>query len=153
APSLAGVEPEILQVLRELAVDVPRFALTSGRAAEEKLQLREHGPHRTLRLAVVGEHRPLADPADELVALHAVGGTILALARGPQPLQCTRKLGLHVATFLGRDPVAQLAEDRERDRLGPPLVAAERVTDRVKKSPLVHGYLLTMSEACGVPVD
>src|SRR6185369_13732280 len=90
--SVGDVEPELLQVFRQLAVDAPGFALASRRAAEQEPELREHGAHGAFRLAVVWQHGTLLHATDELVAADAICRAIRTVTCVPKALEGRRQL-------------------------------------------------------------
>ena len=156
----ARVQPQALQVLRELAQHVPRLALASRRTAERALQGREHRPRRPFGFGIVREHGAMAHAAEELDATDMVR-VASDVADAPEPLESRRELRFDVAPFRRGQSIPELSEYDERHPLGAALVAAERcghfteegsaMKARYVRIALLVGSLMALAVALGAP--
>src|SRR5581483_5627329 len=140
---LVRIEPELLQILRKLAEDVPGLASRAGRAAEGDLQDREHGAYRALGLGIVRKVGEAPHAADELVAMQLLHAPGVALVVRPEMAEVGRHLSGNVRRLLGSQAIAQRLEHRDDHSLGALPVAAQSLRDVVDECSALHGSLFS----------
>jgi hypothetical protein len=132
---LVRAEPELLEVLGQLAHHVPGLALHPGVTAEQLLQCRKHSSHRTLGFDFIRERCNEPDFADELRLMKLAHVPARTVKEFPHWLEPRRELRVNIRRLAGRETITEFLEDGKGERLG-----AALVTSHTFRNFLMNGF-------------